>query len=256
MENQRGQIGIVLLLVSVVMLTVGISISSRTTSDVNISTSGELANRALDAAESGIEVALSQDLDTYNGLTSTPAPSNDNIGLVTTVNRRNTLEARVEQGYVASIDARGAAGSVRIQWAKEGTPEERASLAISVFRATSPNEVRRFYVGLLNVGDDASRNTNDGFQNSLPGTSPYFLRFDVPLIAQDEIVRIRPLYRDTDILVSGVGGAVLPTQQYVINSTAQSSLSKETKAIQVERSLPVAPAIFDYVLFSGTSITQ
>ncbi len=246
-----GQVGIILLLVSVVMLTVGISVVSRSSSDVNISSTNEVANRALDAAESGIENALSIDPATLPNATTLPLPGNpDNITGTTQVAKQNILTATVEQGYVAGIDVstagKGAGSPLIISWAKDTIPaNQAASLIVSVFSTNSP-QVRRFYVGPNGRGDNFSAPSNGA-------DTGYRHRINVTLANGDYLVRIRPMYYTADLRVRGTN---LPTQQYVVTSTAQSNVSKETKAVQVERSIPVPPAIFDYVLYSGTSITQ
>jgi hypothetical protein len=58
MNNQRGQIIIVLLLVMLAALTVGLVITQRTVSDVSTSTQVEESSRAFSAAEAGLERAI------------------------------------------------------------------------------------------------------------------------------------------------------------------------------------------------------
>ena len=58
-KNQQGQVVIIILLLMAVALTVGLSISSQTASDVKISTQLEESERAFAAAEAGIESVLS-----------------------------------------------------------------------------------------------------------------------------------------------------------------------------------------------------
>lgn len=250
-QSNSGQVGIILLLITVVMLTVGISVVSRTTSDVNISTTNEQANRALDIAETGVERALNQpNLATY----SPPPTTIGQVNLSTQVSSQRTLEATVEQGYTVGVDLEGMpASTVTIEWAKETACTAQASLVLTVFNfaggANPP--VRRYYVG---PPVSAGCNRGDNFAAALAATTPGFaLRTTVATLAGDELMRIRPLYATTDVRVSG---ANLPTQSYTIRSTAQNSTSRETKVVEVNRTLPIPPAVFDYVLFSGTSITQ
>ena len=69
------------------------------------------------------------------------------------------------------------------------------------------------------------------------------------------LVKIRPIYNQTKIKVTGTGTDPLPVQAYAIDSQAKSP-TLESKAIQVSRTIPATPAIFDYVLFSGGSIVK
>jgi hypothetical protein len=56
--NNPGQIVLILVLVTIVSLTIGLSLISRTISDVRISSQIEQSGRAFSAAEAGIETAL------------------------------------------------------------------------------------------------------------------------------------------------------------------------------------------------------
>jgi hypothetical protein len=57
-NKQKGQVALIVLLVSAVMLTMGLSISKQTTVNTRIETDDELLKKAFNAAESGIEKYL------------------------------------------------------------------------------------------------------------------------------------------------------------------------------------------------------
>lgn len=57
-KSQKGQVILILVLITVVGLTVGLSLISRTVTDVRISSQIEQSGRAFSAAEAGIETAL------------------------------------------------------------------------------------------------------------------------------------------------------------------------------------------------------
>ena len=57
-NKQRGQVALIVLLVSAVMLTLGLSISKQTVVNTRIETDDELLKKAFNAAESGIEKYL------------------------------------------------------------------------------------------------------------------------------------------------------------------------------------------------------
>ncbi len=258
LQRNSGQVGIIMLLITVVMLTVGISAVSRTTSDVNISSTNEQSNRALDAAESDLEKALSGDLNAAQSGTTTSTSADGTLTLQTNVAKLRVLETSVNQGYTVGVDLYGDGSApngttpVDISWAKETACAARASLVVTVLSTDVNNPIRRFYVGP--IGPCAR--SGDNFNNPtapVAGTSPYAYRFRITPAANERLIRIRPLYNGTDVQVTG---ASLPTQSYTVTSTAQNLTSKETKAVQVNRTIPVAPSILDYVLFSATSITQ
>ena len=56
--NNKGQVAIIVLLVSAVMLTMGLSMSRRESVEIKIDTNDELLKKAFDAAESGINYYL------------------------------------------------------------------------------------------------------------------------------------------------------------------------------------------------------
>ena len=128
-RSNGGQVGIIMLLITVVMLTVGISAVSRSTSDVSISTTNEQTNKALDAAESGLEQAMSQtDLSGY-------APGTVVVGdtkVTTLVTPKLTLQTSVDQGYTVGVNLKGnSSNSVKIEWGKETDCTKRAALVLS-----------------------------------------------------------------------------------------------------------------------------
>lgn len=252
MDLRRGQVGIIMLLVTVVMLTVGISAATRTVSDVRNSRVSEDANRALDAAESGIEEALSQDLTSFSGGT---AGTTADIDVNTSVQRLTTLDAFVEQGDAASISTSGARNgqTLTINWAKERNCNDQASLIITVYNGSGASATARRYFQGTRTGC-GGRNAQDGFSNSRNGTiSGYNLSTTIQMQTGDVLVRIRPVYANTDLRVTAPW---LQPQMFKVRATAQSETNRETKAVEVDRSLPVAPSIFDYVIYSGTGITQ
>jgi hypothetical protein len=256
--NPRGgQVGIIILLIVVVMSTIGISVVSRSSTDVSLSRSTEDANRAFDAAESGAEQALSDTsaLDPSNSnpvsgsITSIP-----NVSVDYTVNKLNILDAVVDEGFSASLSVTGApnGGSLDISWSNQTTctGETPASLVITVYSAAGVSPTyRKIYAGAC------TQTPSDNFTIAGPGTGNYFRRVVVPLVNTDSIVRIRPVYNQTALRVASVGWN-LPVQQFQVTSTAQSTLNKETKALQVDRTLPQAPSLLDFTLFAGGTISN
>lgn len=254
-ESQLGQAGLVVMLIMVVLLTLGISIASRSTQDVTQSTQEQETSRVFDAAEAGIEQALS------GILTATDGSVNVDIGtgLLTsyTVDEIDSLEVRVDEGQVVAVDLSGTyAGDVDIEWSRESncSTEDPASIEISIFNPTA-NTVRRLaFSGCSHPGDQLITSSNLPDWSVGAGTAPYAFRATVLVSANEELMRIRPIYNDTHMRVSG--GLDFPTQYHRISSQATNPISGESRAVEVDRTLPTAPSIFDYVLFSGTTLTK
>lgn len=262
MDSQRGQVGIIVLLITVVMLTVGISVVSRTTTDVSISETQQSASQVLDAAQSAIEAAFANP----DVISASPAPVTTQSvtidpGKLTAqydATKLNYLEASVEEGQVVGIDLSNATftpgNTLSVSWAKEtdcaGNPQA-ASLAISVYNQPSSGNafVRRYYW----VPSVCSR--SDGFSSiTAVGSDGYLRTSDITLEANDKLIRIRPIYSSTAIRVGATWA--LGTQSIQVNASAQDIVGQENKAIQVDQSLPTAPNIFEYALYSGTTISE
>ncbi len=249
--------GIIILLIVVVMSTIGISVVSRSSTDVSLSKSSEDANRAFDAAESGAEKALSDSsaLDARNNNTVTGTIGTiPNVNVNYSVDKLTILSATLDEGFSASLDVRGApaGSSVVINWASEaGCAQNPASLVVTIYSlsGTSP-PYRKVYAGAC------AHTPTDNFPIAPPsGISGYLRQVSVPLVATDSLLRIRPVYSQTKLRVAGVGWS-LPVQQFKVTSTAQSTANKETKALQVDRTLPMAPSVLDFTLFAGGSIAN
>lgn len=252
-SSQSGQAGLVVLLLTVILLTVGIAVASRAQTDVAISRQEEESNRILNAAEAGVEDALSQNLN-FSGTTYSGTVDVHETMLVNyTIDKVNILETRLFQGVSAQANVTGVANGqgIQISWSKEtDCAQNPASLYVTVFNRTA---------GVVRTRNFAYRpcaTPNNGFtQINTDPSGELFRQVTVNLQTGDLFVRVKPIYNDTSIRVQGSGWN-LPTQYYRVKSVADSNLGNEVRAVQVNRTLPVAPAIFDYVLYSGTTITK
>ncbi|PWU22891.1 hypothetical protein C5B42_04885 [Candidatus Cerribacteria bacterium 'Amazon FNV 2010 28 9'] len=259
MESRKGQVGIIILLIVVVMSTIGISVVSRSSTDVSISQSSEDANRVLDAAESGVEKALS---DTHALDPSIPGQvtgsinSINNIAVNYTVDRLFTTDTVLDEGSSVGIDLTGAINgdALNIYWSKEqNCTQNPASLIITIYnKVGSAVTYRKSYLAAC-----AQNHSGDGFTSiTANGGATGFLRFDqLALQTGDVFARIRSIYNQTELSITGAGWT-LPVQQFRIVSIAQGTVGTQTKEVQVDRGLPTAPAVFDYALYSGTGISN
>lgn len=259
-QTQRGQVALIILLIMVVVLTVGVSIASRTVMDVSLSRQEEQGGRVYQAAESGVESALSQDLTQdslyVNDVFSGSVTSISDITIDYTVARIKTLETRVDEGSSVAVNVTGVANGSQLQinWGKgrdcsSADPSQNvSSLLIHVIKNTGGVMTQR------NYGYGGCAYTN-GYPIALSGTNGYASRVVLTMETGDTLIRVIPLFNDSAIQVDGVGWT-LPTQYYTITSQAKNQLGNETKAIQVARTLPAYPSVMDYVLYSGTTIVK
>ncbi len=258
-KGQAGQAVLLILLVVTVALGLGLSIIAQSTTDVRISQQEQDAARAFNAAEAGIEDALKQ--ITTIALGTPQTLDIDNIPVEYTVTGRNFLEVQFKENESAQVILDGNVNTLTVEWVDKNSGQENpndctgvtaasgqtaASLLISVVAADY--QVRRF--GLNACALAASNNLTDV---ALVGSDQYLRRYDLNIAADDQLVRIRPLYNLASLRVTAANP--LPTQAYQINSSAQTE-TQESKAIEVTRLEPGTPSIFDYVLFSGGGLVK
>jgi hypothetical protein len=232
MKNHKsGQVVLIVLLVMVVVLTIGLSLISRSVTDISISKDEEEAIRAFSAAEAGIEAAL-QNIGA--------APSTIVVdGITANVNvsgEDQNLEFNLAEGEYLDLDLTGASVGTRI------TLEWDAGAAVETSFYKSDNTVQRY----IYQSDTASClsgiiSTEPDEEFQLRGTT-----------ANDQMLRIRALCSPTNLDIT-VSNHSLADQAHEIDSRA--SEDGKTSAIQVTRRDEL-PSIFDYVVFSKGTITH
>lgn len=252
-HSQSGQIGVVILLIMVVILTVGLSVATRTTQETFLSTQSSESARVFNAAEAGIEQALSTDLETLaQDQTSGTVTGIEDTTVNYSIKKEAALETQLFKGVSVAIDVTGvtAGNGIRVEWAKEDCGANPAAFVAAIY-SDNAGVITTRYRTLGTCG------RSDGFEpaTTLPAGNTYKFRFDLALQANDVLVRLQPVYNDTQVKVSG-SGWILPTQFYRIRSEASNDLGDETRIVEVNRTLPTAPSIFDYALYSGTTIVQ
>jgi hypothetical protein len=243
-------------LIMVVLLTFGLSIASRSTKEVALSQQEEESNRVFNAAEAGVERALATDLD-FQGeeldITDVTIPGTDS-SLDYNIQKSRILEARLIEGTTAMVQMQDATNTlpatIYIDWARDtdcNATKKPASLLVAVYNTNAGTPQVRYYTF-------AACNQNDDITVAGAGENGYFKRAEVATQTGDQFMRIKTVYNDTHLRVSG--SATLPTQAYDIRSEATSQLGPEARTVEVKRTLSVAPSIMDFALFSGTSLTK
>jgi hypothetical protein len=253
-QSQNGQVGVVILLIMVVLLTVGLSVASRSTQELFLTQQNVDSTRVFNAAEAGIDQALSTSFDFQGEQTSGEIDNfnNADIDVDYQVTKMNELETRLFEMIDVKVDVTGNNGNgIVIEWSKldDCITEDVASLIASVYYDDAGTTRVRHYPLR---GCDRS-------DNFLAATSinvdEYRRRYTLPLTANDSFVRIKPVYNDTHIRVTG-SGWTLPVQYYNIRSEATNTLGNETRIVEVNRTLNTAPSIFDYAVFSNATLVK
>src|SRR5258708_1809538 len=263
-SRQSGQIGIIIILIMVVLLTVGLSLAAQSSREVTLSRQEEESTRTFNAAEAGVETALATDL-TFSGNSLHPASTTlagDNAQVDYSITKVNQLETRLFQGVSAHVQLFDASNNstatqVRIDWAKEtacGGGQTPATLIVSIYSedtSVSPPAVTVRHQAY------AACDHSDGIAVAGGGgTAPYFKSVTINLGAKDAFIRVKPIYNDTTVKVTGVAGNALPVQYFSILSTATNTAGSESRSVQVNRTLATEPSFMDFAVFSGGTILK
>lgn len=263
-HSQSGQVAVIILLLMVVLLTVGLSVASRTTQDLLTSKQTSDSARVFNAAETGVDEALSQLESSYETgqLETSGTLEINNAQVAYQIVSTDTLEARADEGVSLQVDLVNrqttpnglpAGGpTLRLEWSDtnmEGDCGIPASLLLTTYSMSGGTVISK-------TTPVQGCNRSDGFElPNATAAAPYRFRHDLALQAGDLFVRIKPLYGNTQLKVTG-SGITLPVQSYTVSAEARNNEGNETKKIEVTRTLPTAPAIMDYALYSGTTLNK
>jgi len=270
-----GQILILILLIIVVGFTILLSIISRSLTDVRIATNTEATNRAYFAAEAGVEEALKKiaggsisggtiDFAAINKSTAdytiNSAPSVD-FNYPNNVTRDDSIQINLLTNYFNPA-AGSYAGNLKICWGNS-TSDKPAIETTLVYE----NPSGTFLAKKDAFDPDLTRILTNNFVASDAGTctvgvtSYQFQKtLDYSTTAVPGVhylLRIRLLYNTNaqplGLTTAIIGGSPpLPTQGYDITSTGKTDLGTVRK-LKVFKQYPGLPAIFDYVLFNGST---
>lgn len=166
MKKEKGQVALIVLLVSAVVLSLGLSISRKTTVETKVDTDEELLKQAFNTAESSIDKYLVTGQTTYSG----------GIGESATVvsqvigNGTSLVSESLTEGEPAFfwLTGHNADGSVNLA----GSDEEEIEICASNVADVGALKIENFYAGGGKVARfGANINSNDGFVNKFENKS-------------------------------------------------------------------------------------
>ena len=275
MRNDRGQIILILVLITVVGLTIGLSLVSRTITDIRISSQIEQSSRAFSAAEAGIETALKSNIAVVptgtvslvgasaNYQVQTIGGSTANIDLpITAVGSNQTVwliehdanGAIVESGYSYPVNQQleicfnnlmnNPAVMISIFY-KENTSYKVAKKAFESSTAHGSNN--------LIMSDTLGSYCNGKYQNrviAMPATDANAATHDFgisPVNTKLLFLRLQPIYDTTAFTLKPA--ANMPIQGRIITSVGQTQTNVVRK-IQVFQGFSILPSLLDFAFFS------
>ncbi|HRN96506.1 MAG TPA: hypothetical protein PLD54_03620 [Candidatus Levybacteria bacterium] len=273
MNRQSGQILLIVVLSMVVALSVGLSIASRTISNLQISRQSEESQRAFQAAEAGLERAVRQ-VSTGEGTTADGFPgildnnANFNVeikpegGDKFQLNGGDMIERAVGldvwmSNYPHYTDTYS--GKVRLFWGHAGQScgdvgnDYVPALEVLLLHGDveDPQLYREVYdpcpriTGATTIGvvGDAGYE-NAGFQYQYRADFPS----GDPMPSSPLIFKVIPIFNSTRIGIQGLSGD-LPSQGSVITSTG--TAGETVRKIQYFQSYPQIPnELFPYAIIS------
>jgi hypothetical protein len=281
-RQNSGQIVLMIVLLTMVGLTVGLSLVSRTVTDIRISSQIEQSNRAFSAAEAGVETAL-------QGV-SLGGPATGNITLPGAVDsEKDRVYAQYQVSNVGGVQngilelpltfpynsrtvwlvPHNTDGSLNISasypvsktleicWGSDSSNNPAIELTL-VYLEGSDYKIAKAAYDAENRGNqfyspDSSPNpTYCGgkyrYRQSIKATDPTPGGLAIDGTATLLFLRITPVYSSTSIAIKPEENEALPIQGQLINSVGRTETGVVRK-LQVIQGYKILPILFDHALF-------
>lgn len=271
-KNKSGQVTLLALLLGVLGLTIGLSVASRSLSDLKQASYVDFGTKALAAAEAGAEFGLyslksSQPAACENGNAKTGTASTDwdNLGIqsimvdicpdLTGYYSADVAKDEVLQATFKSANANANSGFY-VRW-------NSSAPAVEITAIYSDYSIKRF---AYNSGSQPAPWNSDNFENRPGGTSDLSkclspMDFESGKIDPAnsgsfiKLIRVKPLGGATTIAICGQPNGIEP-QQYFVTSTATTKNNLVKKIMVTAEAYGTLPAVFDNVIFSAGDLSQ
>lgn len=257
-NSQSGQVGVIVLLISAIILVVGLSIANRTIKESQNIVSQEDSARVFSTAESGIQQALGNIFQFENDqnaqLPEEFSFEDANLNQVSVTTEQNFEGFVAEKSTLEIKITEGQTGIVNINWSKTDCSQGAANLLIGHYFLVAGQYDVNYYM----TGNCASYTDQNLISANSSTLDPYKFQYAINIDNtnnQSSFLRIFPLDRGSDINVSAAT-SLIANGQYTILSLAQMPDGSSAKAIEVKRSIPSAPSFMDFALASGGSLEK
>jgi hypothetical protein len=259
--NQAGQTMLIVVLAIVIALTVGLSVASRSITNLKTTTEEVNSQKALSAAEAGIEKAL-QKLTT----TSSPITGTFDVGkstFSTTVNSLSGVSMILSGGNLIEKDqgidlwlvdhnqdgtpnyASPWSGTIAVYWGQSedecvgNDSNTMAALEIVVISGNQASpSIKRYAVDPCQNRTDVNKFDLAEAGTAVSGKTFPYGRTNIQIV-NGLVARVVPLYARTPVAVVVTAGQGLPSQGSVINSIGKSgSTERKVTVFQGYPSLP------------------
>lgn len=260
LNNEKGQVILLVVLVMVVALSVGLSLVSRNIFQLKTSLEDTDSQKAFTAAEAGIEEALQKG----SNITGQSLGNNSSISQVQITQIRsaqlllnNSLPVRRDEGTDVWLsnypDYSGAlTGKLIFYWGTGSTPCNQA--ALEIITISSPAGSPIITRAAVDHNDCPGRITQNRFTNAAAGATILGQAFSYSTTinyTNGQYIRVVPLFADAEIGISNTTNAdiplTLPIQGKLITSTGTSGQS--SRELTYFQSYQGVPTEFFYSLF-------
>jgi len=264
--KQSGQIVVILLLVMLVGLTLGLSITTRTLQQMKVTTISEQSARAFTGAEGAIEEALKQDLEGLIVGQEYPVSGLSDIQTAHYKVAEKSQEFTIGKDETYQLDLTSPNwnnNDINICW-KDPDEDPKPSLELVFIQELGGDySVERFPVNaedtpgncFLNPGTSnwpCGAGGSAGIANrsgvTIDECGGFTNQVDIPAasIADSIALRIKPFYSSAIVKIIGVAGQV-----YTVEGEA-TAVADVTRKVEVKKAPPALPPVFDYVIFDGS----
>jgi Tfp pilus assembly protein PilX len=293
-KHQSGQALLLVLLSMAVVLTIVLSVLSRTITDITVTTKEEEALRAFAAAEAGVERALiigTNSREFENGASFTATISNFGQLQSEYVYPEKLLSGETAVIWFVDHDEEDGSltcntndcftgSSIKICWGEPGTAsdsDKTPAIETSIFYAATPGNYSTMRIARDARDPNATRRSSNSFQEDGTGITCvidgqefafqkflYFDDLDTPIPGDSynfpdglQFAKIRILYND---IAHNIGvdvsatGNDLPSQGVKIVSAGSSG--EANRRIEVFQTFGELPPIFDAVIFTTGGIVK
>lgn len=265
-KYQKGQAVLIVILAMTMILTIGLSVATRTITNIRTTAEEESSQRAFSAAEAGVERVLEENANksgsfsnntTYNATVTTLGGQEFLLNNGVTVLKDDATDLWLSNfpDYTSPWT-----GTLTLYWGSSGatcnTVEANNSvpaLEVVYIAGTKSNPTLTHYA----LDPCSARAAGNKFEVISAGGGTvsgktFAYKKTIPVIS-GLLMRIVPLYSSANIAVTGCNSSgvctALPTQGRVITSVGKSDTT-ERKIVGFEENPKLPVQIFPYIMFS------
>ncbi len=247
--NQKGQVGVIIILLMVVLLTIGVSLASRSSRQQQASIEQEQATNVFNSAESAVEEALHEIFDSGESIPETGISSEGY-----NITPEQFLEMQVERNTSIEISLDDSINNpAYISWDKTGgTCPDFNPAAIIVMVVNESGGYNARFLAFNPETCQGERNMNLEPVGTSTVNPDYNYTEEITLRTGDVALRVMPVYSNTSLHLAGND---FETAQYSIEARAQDD-TDTAKAIDVTRTMSAAPTFMDFAVVSSRSTLE